>query len=246
MDELRRSLQRGELVQDVRRLHQAGAEDHGRWLRENLRHALTVRREDAIAVSALTGVAPGTVRNFIGGRPSSINNVLLMAEAVGYTLAELDRPPEEFRTYAQARLDGGDGVEIATSLFAFEESPLAMAIVLLDGTIMKVNRALRELLGYEERELIGSHEQTFSVGSDEVRAERYQELLETDITHGRVMQLRRKDGSLVDAVTSAIVVRDGDGQPRWVIARAAAVDPAHTRPSTQDGGQTAEFAPPAG
>jgi PAS domain S-box-containing protein len=169
-----------------------------------------------------------------------------MAEAVGYTLAELDRPPEEFRTYAQARLDGGDGVEIATSLFAFEESPLAMAIVLLDGTIMKVNRALRELLGYEERELIGSHEQTFSVGSDEVRAERYQELLETDITHGRVMQLRRKDGSLVDAVTSAIVVRDGDGQPRWVIARAAAVDPAHTRPSTQDGGQTAEFAPPAG
>jgi len=51
------------------------------------------RREDVIAMSALTGLAPGTVRGFINGRPSSVNNVLLMAEAVGYTLAEARPAP---------------------------------------------------------------------------------------------------------------------------------------------------------
>jgi len=221
MDELRERLMRGDLVQDVRRLHQSGAEDHGRWLRENLRHALTVRREDAVAVSALTGLAPGTVRGFLNGRPSSINNVLLMAEAVGYTLAELDRSPEDFRIYVQARRDGADGGAIGASLLAFDESPTAMAIVLLDGTIVKVNRELRELLGYEEGELVGAPAATFSTSSDEDRTERRDELDATDAIHRRASQLRRKDGSLVDVVSSAIVIRDQSGEPRYVIARAA-------------------------
>lgn len=239
MDELRLLLARGDLVQDVRRLHQAGAEDHGQWLRENLRHALTVRRGDAIAVSALTGIAPGTVRNFLSGRSSSIDNVLLMTEAVGYTLAELDRTPEEFRSYADARVGGADEAAIGAPLLAFDEAPVGMAIVLLDGTIIKVNRVLRELLGYDEGELIGAHEETFSVSSDEVRAARFQELIETDVTRGRVMQLRRKDGSLIDAVTSAIIVRDGSGQPRFVIARAVLVEDAQAQASSQDGTETA-------
>jgi hypothetical protein len=37
---------------------------------------------------------------------------------------------------------------------------------------------------------------------------------------GRLTQLRRKDGSLVSVVTSALVVRDHGGVPRYVIARA--------------------------
>lgn len=224
MDELRGRLQRGDLVHDVRRLHQAGAEDHGRWLRDNLRHGLSVRRQDAVAVSALTGLAPGTVRGFLNGRPSSIHNVLLMAEAVGYTLAELDRPPEVFRHYAQAQRDGGDGGAIGAPLLAFDESPTAMAILLLDGTIVKVNRQLRELLGYDESELVGAPAATFSTSSDEVRTERRDELLATNVLHRSPSQLRRKDGSLVDVVSSALVVRDPDGQPRYVIARSAPAD----------------------
>jgi PAS domain S-box-containing protein len=222
VDDLRRSLLRGDLVQDVRRLHHAGAEDHGHWLRENFRHALTVRRQDAVAVSALTGLAPGTVRGFLNGRPSSINNVLLMAEAVGFTVADLDRPPEEFRAYARAGQDGTEGGAIGASLLAFDEAPLAMAIILLDGTIVKANRRLRELLGFDEGELIGANEASFfAVTSEEVRAERNQELMTTGVTRGRVDTLRRKDGSSVNVVTSAILVNDQDGQPRYVIARAA-------------------------
>jgi PAS domain S-box-containing protein len=221
MDDLRDRVLRGDLVQDVRALLQRGAEDHGRWLRENLRQALIARRQDAVAVSALTGVAPGTVRGFLNGRPSSIHNVLLMAEATGYTLADLDRPPDEFRQRVEARGDGADGGGIGASLLAFDESPTAMAIILLDGTIVKVNRQLRELLGYDEGELIGASAATFSVRGEEDRAERRDEIAATDAIQARVTQLRRKDGSIVSAVTSALVVRDEAGEPRYVIARAA-------------------------
>ena len=231
MDDLRDRLVRGDLVGDVRRLHQAGAEDHGRWLRENLRHALTIRREDAVAVSALTGLAPGTVRNFLNGRPSSINNVLLMAEAAGYTMAQLDQPPEAFRAYVQARRDGADGGAIGASLLAFDESPMAMAIVLLDGTIMKVNRKLRELLGYEEGELVGAPVTTFSTSTDEDRAKRKDALIAADALHRSPGQVRRKDGSLVDVISSAIIVRDQDGQPRYVIARTVAAEGASVSPA---------------
>ena len=221
VDDLRDRLTRGDLVQDVRALLQRGADDHWQWLRENVRHALVARRQDAVAVSALTGVAPGTVRGFLNGRPSSIHNVLLMAEAIGYTLAELDRPPDEFRQRVDARRDGDDDGAIGPSLLAFDESPTPMAVLLLDGTILKVNRQLRELLGYHEGELVGASGREFSVRTEEDRADRSNELAATDAIQARVTQLRRKDGSLVSAVTSALVVRDEDGEPRYVIARAA-------------------------
>jgi PAS domain S-box-containing protein len=231
MDELRGLLNRGDLVHDVRRLLKGGAEDHAKWLRENIRHALVTRRQDAVAVSALTGLAPGTVRGFLNGRPSSIHNVLLIAEAVGYTLADLDQVPDEFRRLTDDHEDGGDVGAIGASLLAFDESPTAMAIVLLDDTIVKTNRQLRALLGFEEGELVGSRASNLAVTSDEDQVERSDELAATDVTHGRAMQLRRKDGSFVHAVTSAIIVRDDGGHPRYVIARAT---PVEVRPSLTD------------
>lgn len=47
-------------------------------------------------IYALTGVGHGTVRGFLESRESGIRNVLLMSLATGFTLAELDRSPEEF------------------------------------------------------------------------------------------------------------------------------------------------------
>lgn len=236
VDHLRDSIVRGDLVQDVRRLLQAGAEDHGTWLRENLRDAIAARRQDVVAVSAMTGLAPGTVRGFLNGRPSSINNVLLIAEAAGYTLAELDRPPEQFREYVHAR--DGEGTAVGASLLAFDESSTAMAIILLDGTIVKVNRALRELLGYDEGELVGAPAATFSLSSDEARAERRDELTSTDELRRSLSQLRRKDGSIVDVVSSAVVIRDRDGEPHYVIARTTLAEATPRIAAGDDGGVT--------
>jgi PAS domain S-box-containing protein len=166
----------------------------------------------------------GTVRGFLNGRPSSIDNVLLIAESVGYTLGELDRPPEEFRTHVDTRGHGTDVTAIGASLLAFDEAPTAMAIVFLDGRIVKVNRCLLELLGYDEGELIGTSASTLSISSEAGRADRTGELAATGAIHSRVSQLRHKDGSIVNAVTSAVVVRDQEGEPRYVIARAAPIE----------------------
>jgi PAS domain S-box-containing protein len=227
MDDLRDRLSRGNLVHDVRRLLSSGAQEHARWIRENVRHALVVHRQDPVAVSALTGLAVGTVRGFLRGRPSSIDNVLRIVEAVGYSLADLDRPPEEFLRLTHGPATGLDASAIGASLLAFEESPTPMAILLLDGTIVKVNRELRDLLGYEEGELIGAASATFSAVSEEDRASRSEELAATDAVSGRPSQLRRKDGSLVSVVASAVVVRDDDGEPRYVIARAPRAEAEH-------------------
>lgn len=230
MDEIRDRMLRGDLVQDVRRLLRSGAEDHGRWIRANVRQALARRREDPGAVAALTGLAAGTVRGFLNGRPSSVDNVLLIAEAVGYTLAKLDRPPEQFAQLVEEGHDGAEGGAIGASLLAFDESPIAMAIVLLDDTIVKVNRRLLALLGYDEGELVGAAAATLSVTTEADRAAQLEELLRSGVTHRRVVQLRRKDGSLISAIGSAMVARDDRGEPRYVIARAAPVEPgAHVR-----------------
>lgn len=220
-EDLRAALARGDLVDHVRQLLQSEAADHGAWLRENVRHALDSRRETAVAIAALTGLAPGTVRGFLNGRPSSIDNVLLIAEAIGYSLAELDRPPDDFRPRVEDSPDAKAGAAIGASLLAFEESPTPMAITLLDGTIMKVNGKMRELLGYDDGDLIGAPAATFSASSVEVQAERRDALAATGASHAQVSKLRRKDGTLVSATTSALLVRDDDGEPRYVIARAA-------------------------
>jgi PAS domain S-box-containing protein len=222
MEELRDRVTRGDLVLDVRRLLEKGADDHLAWIRTNIRNALAQRGRDAVAVAALTGLAPGTVRGFLNGRPSSIRNVLLIAEAIGHTLAELDQPPVLFaqRDPSDTGRRAAEGA-IGPSLLAFDESAAAMAILLPDGRIVKVNRRLRQLLGYEEGDLVGSPAATYLVDAESDRAERQADLAAGDVMPQRVRRLRRKDGSLVTAVTSAVVVRDDDGQPRYVIARAA-------------------------
>jgi hypothetical protein len=123
VDDIRDRVVRGDLVADVRRLLRSGAADHGMWIRENVRHALRIRRQDPGAIAALTGLAPGTVRGFLNGRPSSIDNVLLIAEAVGYTLAKLDQPPEQFRQSIDDPRDGADGA-ITSTVVAREDQGL--------------------------------------------------------------------------------------------------------------------------
>jgi PAS domain S-box-containing protein len=234
MDDLRKRLMSGDLVQDVRHLVRRGAAIRGEWLRKNIRHALRARREDPAAVSTLTGLAPGTVSGFLGGRSSSVDNVLLIAEAVGYPLAELDRPPEQFEHHVHARRDGGDANAFGASLLAFDESPLAMAVVLIDGTIVKVSRQLLKLLGYEEGELIGASAAAFWGTSGKNGGQPWVRLAAADAVHGHESTFRHKDGSLLPSVVSTVVVRDEDGQTRYVIARATRADAADGAAHKQD------------
>lgn len=82
----------------------ASADEHTGWIRENLRALMIATDHDPAAIHALAGVSPGTVRNFLGGTDSALGNVVLIALALGVSLGDLERPPDEFRELMARRL----------------------------------------------------------------------------------------------------------------------------------------------
>jgi len=93
---VREQLADGTLVAEVRRLIDTSAAERLGWIRSNARTAMAASAQDAVTISALTGVAVGTVKGFLDHTDTSIKNVLLIAMALGLDLADLERDPEEF------------------------------------------------------------------------------------------------------------------------------------------------------
>jgi hypothetical protein len=100
---MKEQLADGSLMTEVRRLIDTGAVERLTWIRANARTAMTASRQDAVTLSALTGIAVGTVKGFLEQRDTSITNVLLIAVALGLSLADLERPPDEFAAVLQRR-----------------------------------------------------------------------------------------------------------------------------------------------
>ena len=100
---MREELADGTLVSEVRRLIDTGAAERLRWIRANTRTAMAVTGQDAVTISALTGIAVGTVKGFVGNTETSIKNVLMIAVALGLTIADLERPPGEFAEVLASR-----------------------------------------------------------------------------------------------------------------------------------------------
>jgi hypothetical protein len=93
---VREELADGTLVSEVRHLIVTGAAERLRWIRSNTRAAMAASGQDAVTISAFSGVAVGTVRGFLANTDTSIKNVLMIAVALGLTVADLERPPQEF------------------------------------------------------------------------------------------------------------------------------------------------------
>jgi hypothetical protein len=93
---VREQLADGTLVSEVRRLIDTSAVQRLGWVRSNARAAMAATGQDAVTISALTGVAVGTVKGFLDHTDTSIKNVLLIAMALGLDLADLERQPDEF------------------------------------------------------------------------------------------------------------------------------------------------------
>jgi len=100
---VRERLADGTLVVDVRRLIQVVAVERLGWIRGNARTASAVTRHDAVTLSALTGVAVGTVKGFLAERDTAITNVMLIAVALGLGLGDLERPAEELAVLLSQR-----------------------------------------------------------------------------------------------------------------------------------------------
>ena len=104
---------------------------------------------------------------------------------------------------------------------AFEQAPNGMALVAPDGRWLKVNRALCELLGYSEAELLTRTFQALTCPED----------LEDDLVYVRRMlagevrsyQIEKRyvhaRGHLVPALLNVSLVRDGHGKPLYFISQ---------------------------
>jgi hypothetical protein len=100
---VREELADGTLVVEVRRLIETSAAERLGWIRANARSAMEASRQDAVTISALTGIAVGTVKGFLEQRDTSITNVVLIAVALGSSVADLERSPDDFAAVLRQR-----------------------------------------------------------------------------------------------------------------------------------------------
>lgn len=108
----------------------------------------------------------------------------------------------------------------ATFEAVFDNAPIGIAVVGLDGTFQRVNQALCRICGYDERSLVGLKFQDITHPDD-----LHSDLNEaTRLLHGEInsYQMDKRyyavDGHLIWIHLSASLVRDPDGQPVHFIA----------------------------
>ncbi len=104
---------------------------------------------------------------------------------------------------------------------AFEHAPIGVALVLTDGRWLKVNRALCELLGYSETELL-THDFQSVTHPGELDACRTNVLQLIGGEIGPFLMEKRyvhKNGHFVTTLTSVSLVRDNEGLPLHLVAQ---------------------------
>jgi PAS domain S-box-containing protein len=104
---------------------------------------------------------------------------------------------------------------------AFEYAPIGVALVAPDGRWLKVNRALCELVGYSEAELLARTYEDITQPADfPACRENVQRLLAGEIsTYQSEKHYVHKGGNLVTVSFNLSLVRDGQGRPLYLIAQ---------------------------
>jgi PAS domain S-box-containing protein len=103
----------------------------------------------------------------------------------------------------------------------FEEAPIGVAVVALDGRFVRVNRALCELLDYTPEELERLSFQDITVPEDIERSVQLQKRIlggDDGVTYQLEKQYIRKGGDPVAVRINVSVVRDSEGHPSHHIA----------------------------
>jgi diguanylate cyclase (GGDEF)-like protein/PAS domain S-box-containing protein len=104
---------------------------------------------------------------------------------------------------------------------AFEEAPIGMALVGLDGSFLRVNRALPEIVGYDSQTLLGLTFQDITHPDDlEADLELVRQVVAGDLRSYR-MEKRyvRADGEHRWVLLSVSLVRDDSGEPLYFVSQ---------------------------
>ncbi|MFT3772175.1 MAG: PAS domain S-box protein [Minicystis sp.] len=116
-----------------------------------------------------------------------------------------------------------EALELSEERFTrtLDDAPIGMALVDLDGRFRRVNRALVEIVGYPAEELVTLRFQDITHPDDlEVDLSHLQRLLRGEIDRYQLgKRYLHKDGSVVDVLLHASVLRDRAGAPVQFIAQ---------------------------
>ena len=98
---------------------------------------------------------------------------------------------------------------------AFEDAPIGVALVGLDRSHLKVNRAYCEMLGYTEEELLAkSHPEIIHPDDHEESADRIQGILDQGAEpYALERRYFHADGRVVWSLSNISLIRDSDGEP---------------------------------
>ena len=104
---------------------------------------------------------------------------------------------------------------------AFEHAPIGMALVQIDGRMLRVNRALCQMLGYSEAALLGMNVMDITHADDlQTTADHARQLIERTLDAWHLeKRLRHADGHWVWALASSSLVWDAEGAPVYVISQ---------------------------
>jgi PAS domain S-box-containing protein len=153
-----------------------------------------------------------------------------LAPDVEQRIAELVRAlhqaEDELQSLTAGRVDTGrqhgEALRESEERFsgAFEHAPIGVALVSPDGRWLKVNRALCELVGYSEAELLARTFQDITHPEDlEIDLENVRKMIAAEITSYQ-MEKRyvHARGHFVTVLLNVSLVRDRRGQPRYFIS----------------------------
>ncbi|HEU4658397.1 MAG TPA: diguanylate cyclase [Capillimicrobium sp.] len=109
--------------------------------------------------------------------------------------------------------------DIPTADEAFDHAPAGMAILTIDGRLLRVNRALCELLGYDEAELLARNAGDL-VAADGRPGPRVRDLARGHAARVTVdRRLLTASGQAIWVSVAVAVLRDADGEPRALVAQ---------------------------
>jgi len=101
---------------------------------------------------------------------------------------------------------------------AFEHAAVGLAEIALDGTYVRINRAMSAILGREPSEIVGHRFTEFTHPEDaSIDMLAWPRLLQGEPIVRIEKRYRRGDGSLASVQVTGALLTDGDGAPRQVI-----------------------------
>ena len=132
-------------------------------------------------------------------------------------IRQLETQVDELR--ARDDKSNGDGIDPAVFRSILEYSDVAAALADLQGNMLYVNPTFAMMHGMDRKDAIGLNIMAFHGPSDEERA---QELIGMVMRDGRfsnqeAMQVRT-DGTTFPILLSCALMKDGSGQPRYMLA----------------------------